>query len=54
LELKRFKNQAYENLGKVIDRLKRQKKRQAIPYIFEKALSGVKFEELYYEFRVPA
>lgn len=54
LELKRFKNQTTENLGKLIDRLKVKRKREVISYVYEKALSGTKLEELYEEFRVPA
>lgn len=54
LELKRFKSQITENLGKLIDRLKVKRKREVISYVYEKALSGAKLEELYEEFRVPA
>ena len=54
LELKRFKSQISENLGEVIDRLKVKRKREVISYIYEKALSGAKLEELYEELRVPA
>ena len=54
LELKRFKSQIGENLGKLIDRLKVKRKREVISYVYEKALSGAKLEELYEELRVPA
>ena len=54
LELKRFKSQIKGNLGKLIDRLKIKRKREIISYVYEKALSGAKLEELYEELRVPA
>ena len=54
LELKRFKSQIRENLGELIDRLKIKRKREVISYIYEKAKSGIKLEELFEEFRVPA
>lgn len=54
LELKRFKNLVSENLGELIDRLKTKRKREVITYVYEKALSGAKLEELYKEFRVSA
>lgn len=53
-ELKRFKSQVSENLGELIDRLKVKRKRKAISYVYKKALSETKLEELYDEFRVPA
>ena len=54
LELKRFKNRVSENLGELIDKLKVKRKREVISYVYERALSGAKLEELYEEFRVPA
>ncbi len=54
LELKRFKSQIRENLGNLIDRLKVKRKREVISYVYEKALSGAKLEELYEELRAPA
>lgn len=54
LELKRFKSKVSKNLGEVIDKFKTKRKQEEIGFIYKKAISGIKLEELLKEFGVPA